>query len=74
METRIVNRLSRLVLLIAAIAFAGIAFAQEYPVRDIRSICNFPPGSGADILVRYFSDRLAKLTERSVIVENKAGA
>lgn len=74
METRIVNRLSRLVLLIAAIAFAGIAFAQEYPVRDIRSICNFPPGSGADILVRYFSDRLAKLTERNVIVENKAGA
>lgn len=58
----------------AAIFFAGAALAQDYPARDIRSICNFAPGSGADILVRYFSDRLAKLTERSVIVENKAGA
>ncbi len=56
------------------ILFAGATVAQDYPARDIRSICNFAPGSGADILVRYFSDRLAKLTERSVIVENKVGA
>lgn len=66
--------LPRSMLLIAAMVLAGAAFAQDYPVRDIRSICNFPPGSGADILVRYFSDRLVKLTERGVIVENKAGA
>lgn len=60
--------------LAAAILFVGSAIAQDYPARDIRSICNFAPGSGADILVRFFSDRLAKLTERSVIVENKVGA
>jgi len=59
---------------IVAMLCAGPSTGQEYPVRDIRAICNFPPGSGADILVRYFSDRLAKLTERSVIVENRAGA
>ena len=35
------------------------AFAQEYPQREIRSICNFGPGSGADILVRFYSDKLA---------------
>src|SRR5437879_6558858 len=35
------------------------AAAQEYPAREIRSICNFAAGSGADILVRYYSDRLA---------------
>jgi tripartite-type tricarboxylate transporter receptor subunit TctC len=33
--------------------------AQGYPAREIRSICNFAAGSGADILVRYYSDRLA---------------
>src|SRR5258706_5422618 len=33
------------------------AVAQEYPAREIRSICNFAAGSGADILVRYYSDR-----------------
>ena len=50
------------------------AFAQDYPAREIRSICNFSAGSGADIVVRYYSDRLSKLAGRSVIVENRPGA
>jgi len=53
---------------------ASSAAAQEYPARDIRSICNFAPGSGADIIVRYYSDKLAKLAGKPVIVENKPGA
>src|SRR5438309_9149058 len=48
--------------------------AQEYPAREIRSICNFAAGSGADILVRYYSDRLARLAGKPVLVENKVGA
>jgi tripartite-type tricarboxylate transporter receptor subunit TctC len=48
--------------------------AQDYPARDIRSICNFTAGSGADIVVRFYSDRLAKLAGKPVIVENKPGA
>jgi len=35
------------------------ALAQDYPAREIRSICNFAPGSGADIVVRYYSDALS---------------
>jgi tripartite-type tricarboxylate transporter receptor subunit TctC len=53
---------------------APLAAAQEYPVREIRSLCNFGPGSGADILVRFYSDRLAKLAGKAVVVENKPGA
>jgi tripartite-type tricarboxylate transporter receptor subunit TctC len=53
---------------------ASSAAAQDYPARDIRSICNFAPGSGADIIVRYYSDKLAKLAGKPVIVENKPGA
>jgi tripartite-type tricarboxylate transporter receptor subunit TctC len=49
------------------------AAAQDYPAREIRSICNFAAGSGADILVRYYSDRLSKLAGKPVIVENKVG-
>jgi tripartite-type tricarboxylate transporter receptor subunit TctC len=49
-------------------------FAQDYPAREIRSVCNFAAGSGADIVVRYYSDALAKLAGRPVIVENKPGA
>jgi len=50
------------------------AVAQDYPAREIRSICNFAPGSGADIIVRYYSDQLARLAGKPVIVENKPGA
>src|SRR5882672_4499332 len=53
---------------------APFAAAQEYPVREIRSLCNFGPGSGADVLVRFYSDRLSKLAGRAVVVENRPGA
>jgi tripartite-type tricarboxylate transporter receptor subunit TctC len=62
-----------LILFIAAL-LAAPALAQDYPAREIRSICNFAPGSGADIVVRYYSDRLAKLAGKPVVVENKPGA
>src|SRR5262245_29660995 len=53
---------------------APVARAQDYPTQDIRLICAFPPGSGADVLVRYFAEKLRPLANRIVIVENKAGA
>ena len=59
----------------AVLAFAAqLAPAQDYPAREIRSLCNFAAGSGADIIVRFYSDRLSKLSGRPVIVENKVGA
>jgi tripartite-type tricarboxylate transporter receptor subunit TctC len=56
------------------LALAASARAQDYPAREIRSICNFAAGSGADIIVRYYSDRLARLAGKPVVVENKPGA
>jgi tripartite-type tricarboxylate transporter receptor subunit TctC len=50
------------------------AHAQAYPSQDIRLICAFPAGSGADVLVRYFGEKLRPVANRTVIVENKAGA
>ena len=68
--------------LLAASAFALVAVlggvrevgAQDYPSQDIRLICGFPAGSGADIFVRYFAEKLRPLAGRTVIVENKVGA
>ena len=60
------------ILLVAAL-FAAPAPAQDYPAREIRSICNFSAGSGADIIVRWYSDRLSKLAGKPVVVENKPG-
>src|SRR6266850_1119167 len=53
---------------------APFAAAQDYPTREIRSLCNYAPGSGADLIVRFYSDRLSKLAGRPVVVENKVGA
>ena len=40
------------VLTAASSAISTAAYAQAYPSQDIRLICAFPPGSGADVLVR----------------------
>jgi tripartite-type tricarboxylate transporter receptor subunit TctC len=48
--------------------------AEPYPTRTISLICALPPGSGADVLVRYFGDKLAEVSHATVIVENKPGA
>ena len=62
------------VLAAAALAvLAAPARGQDYPVREIRSVCNFAAGSGADIIVRYYSDRLSRLAGKPVLVENKPG-
>src|SRR3954462_5532777 len=53
---------------------ASAAVGQDYPAREIRSVCNFAPGSGADIVVRYYSEKLARLAGKPVIVENRPGA
>jgi tripartite-type tricarboxylate transporter receptor subunit TctC len=60
--------------LLASVAMPAGANAQAYPSQDIRLICAFPPGSGADVLVRYFGDKLRPIANRTVIVENKSGA
>jgi tripartite-type tricarboxylate transporter receptor subunit TctC len=64
---------------LATSAFAQATPAQaqsalDYPTRNIRSLCNFGPGSGADIVVRFYSDRLSKLAGQPVIVDNRPGA
>jgi tripartite-type tricarboxylate transporter receptor subunit TctC len=60
--------------LTAVVVGASGADAQDYPSQDIRLIVGFPAGSGADIFVRYFGDKLRPLAGRTVIVENKVGA
>ena len=55
-------------------ALGRAAFAQDYPSQDIRMIVGFPAGSGADIFVRYFAEKLRPIAGRTIIVENKVGA
>jgi len=62
-----------------AMAIAAVpAFAQTpdaaFPSRDIKFVCGFPAGSGADTYVRYYAEKLKQLTGRTVVVENRVGA
>ena len=57
----------------AALAPQG-ALAQAYPTQDIRLICVFPAGSGADVYVRFFERKLREVSGKNVITENKSGA
>ena len=51
------------------------AFAQDvWPSREVHAICGFPPGSGADIFVRFYAKKLQDVIGKTVIVENKTGA
>jgi tripartite-type tricarboxylate transporter receptor subunit TctC len=75
-NTNLLLRSAGLALVLAAAlgTTLGSARAQSYPSEDIRLVCAFPAGSGADVLVRYFAERLRPIVNRTVIVENKAGA
>jgi tripartite-type tricarboxylate transporter receptor subunit TctC len=56
-------------------ALSSGAFAQEtWPAREIHAICGFPPGTGADIFVRFYAKALQDRVGKTVITENKVGA
>ena len=51
-----------------------VAAQADYPARNITIVCTFPAGTGADIYVRYFAEKLQQKLGKTVIVENKGGA
>ncbi len=50
------------------------AQAQSYPARPVRLIVPFTVGQGSDILARAMAEKLTKMWNQTVIVENRAGA
>ena len=36
----------------------SVVHAQSYPHQDIHFVCAFPAGSGADVLVRLFAEKV----------------
>jgi tripartite-type tricarboxylate transporter receptor subunit TctC len=56
------------------LALCSAAQAQQYPSQDIHFVTGFPPGSGADVITRYFAEKLRPLAGRAILVENKVGA
>ena len=59
---------------LAVLAAALPVSAADFPDHEIKAVCNFPAGSGADVFVRYFSAKLSALAGKPVVVENRGGA
>jgi tripartite-type tricarboxylate transporter receptor subunit TctC len=53
---------------------AASASAQDYPVRPVRLIAPYPPGSSADVIGRIYALRLTDALGRQFVVDNRAGA
>ena len=50
------------------------AVAQEFPSRLVRLVVPYPAGGGVDGLARPLAERLGRMWNQSVIIENKPGA
>jgi len=64
-----------LALALAAGAFGTRqALADKYPVRPIKMIAPFTPGSPVDVVARLLAQQLSAALPQSVVVENRPGA
>jgi tripartite-type tricarboxylate transporter receptor subunit TctC len=62
--------------ILAAVLAAGAlqAFAQNYPVRPVRAIIAFPPGSATDIIGRVIVAKVSEIWGQQVVPDNRGGA
>ena len=68
-------RVTRMIMvLVIAMCFGVVAFAQDYPTKPVKVIVPFTEGSATDTFARIVSQKLAELWGQSVMVENRAGA
>ena len=52
-----------------------IAYAADvYPSKSIKVIVPFPPGGGADTLIRLIAPTIGDLWKQSIVIENRPGA
>jgi tripartite-type tricarboxylate transporter receptor subunit TctC len=67
-------KLRWLVIFALGASLVAPAQAQQYPSQDVHFICAFPAGSGADVIVRWYAEKLRPIIGRTIVVENKVGA
>ena len=72
--------LAKRLLLFAACVPGALFFAdssshaQSYPTKPVRYVVAFPAGDSPDIVARLVGERLARLWNQQVLVENRVGA
>jgi tripartite-type tricarboxylate transporter receptor subunit TctC len=61
------------IMLLALVALAGTAQAQQWPIKPVRVIVNVAPGGVADITARVLGARLTETLGQPFVVENRPG-
>ncbi|HXR57783.1 MAG TPA: tripartite tricarboxylate transporter substrate binding protein [Burkholderiales bacterium] len=62
------------IVLLAALALALPALAQDWPAKPVRFIVPFPPGGSVDPLARLLGAKLGEALKQSFVIENRPGA
>src|SRR5215207_1973071 len=71
---RFVRQLTSAVAAICTLT-ASVAWGQaNYPIKPLRIIVPWPPGGGADVIMRMLSPKLSEALGQQVIVDNRGGA
>jgi len=64
----------RQLIILAFVALAPVAAAQDYPSRPIRFIIPYPPGGGTDTVARLLNPALIERLGEQVVIDNRGGA
>jgi tripartite-type tricarboxylate transporter receptor subunit TctC len=57
-----------------ALGASAVPASAQYPDRVVKIQLGFPAGGGADIIARWYAEKLAKALNGNFIVENRVGA
>jgi tripartite-type tricarboxylate transporter receptor subunit TctC len=58
----------------SAVGLAKPAIAQQWPAQDLHFVTGTAAGSGGDVIVRYFAEKIRPMVGgRAIIVENRVG-
>jgi tripartite-type tricarboxylate transporter receptor subunit TctC len=66
--------MNRVLMLVAALAFAGAAAAQQYPNRTVRVVVPWPPGQATDLAARLVAQKLSETLGQPFVADNRPGA
>jgi tripartite-type tricarboxylate transporter receptor subunit TctC len=59
--------------MVATGLFASNAMSQTFPVKPVRSVAPYSPGSGPDSVMRILGERLTRSWGQQLVVDNKPG-
>ena len=60
-------------LIVAGTAVQALA-QTPFPTKPVRVLIGAPPGSGSDVIMRVVALKLGERWNRSVVIDNRAGA